>query len=65
MDERMPLELCLFKLTGGGTVAVNPKAVHFVRDAGTGSVTIVFANNREIVVEGKIEDVTDKLQRRS
>ncbi|HUI20544.1 MAG TPA: hypothetical protein VLZ74_05815 [Methylocella sp.] len=62
----MPLELCLFKLKDdAGTVAVNPEAVQFVRDAGTGSVTIVLADNYEIVVEGKIEDVTDKLQRRS
>ncbi len=62
----MPLELCLFKLKDdGGTVAVNPEVVHFVRDAGAGSVTIMLADKHEIVVEGKIEDVTDKLQRRS
>jgi hypothetical protein len=61
----VPLELCVFKLIEGGTVAVNPEAVHFVRDTGTGSVAIIFANNREVVIEGKIEDVIDKLQRRS
>jgi len=60
----VPLELCVFKSKSGETVAVNPAFVHFLRDAGTGSVTIVFTDNHEIVVEGTIADVMDNLQGR-
>jgi hypothetical protein len=63
-DRGVPLELCLFKSKSGETVAVNPAFVHFLRDAGTGSVTIVFTDNHEIVVEGTIADVMDNLQGR-
>jgi hypothetical protein len=41
-----------------------PSVRHFLRDAGTGSVTIVFTDNHEIVVEGTIADVMDNLQGR-
>jgi predicted aconitase with swiveling domain len=58
------LQLCVFKLKSGGTVAVNPAVVRFVRDAGTGNVAIVFTENHEIVVEGTIADVMDSLQGR-
>lgn len=61
----MSLELCLFKSKDGEAVAVNPKFVHLLRDAGSGSVTIILADDHEVVVEGKIEDVIDKLQHRS
>ncbi len=64
----MPLELCVFKLKSGGTVAVNPAVVRCVCvcvcDAGTGDVTIVFTENHEVVVEGTIADVMDSLQGR-
>ncbi len=61
----MPLDLCVFKLKGGGTAAINPEAVRFVRDAGAGSVTIIIADDHEVIVEGKLEDVIDTLQHRS
>lgn len=61
----MDLELCLFELTTGSLVAVNPLLVRFLRDAGAGNVTIVFTESHEIVVKGAIADVIDKLQRRS
>ncbi len=59
----MDLELCLFELTTGRLVAVNPLLVRFLRDDGGGEVTIVFTESHEIVVKGAIADVIDKLQR--
>ena len=63
-DRGVPLELRLFKSKSGVAVAVNPAFVRFLRDAGTGSVTIVFTEDHEIVVEGTIADVMDNLQGR-
>jgi hypothetical protein len=63
-DRGVPLELCLFKSKSGEAVAVNPAFVRFLRDAGAGSVTIVFTEDHEIVVEGTIADVMDNLQGR-
>jgi len=60
----MPLELCFFKLKSGEAVAVNPVFVRCLRDSGAGSVTIVFTENHEIVVDGTIADVMDSLQGR-
>jgi hypothetical protein len=63
-DGSMPLELCFFKLKSGEAFAVNPVYIRCLRDAGAGSVAIVFTENHEIFVEGTIADVMDNLQGR-
>ena len=58
----MQLELCLFTLTTGTKVAVNPLLIRLLRDTGSGNVTIVFTESHEIVVKGDVIAVIDRLK---